>query len=82
MGAGRENGNERTGSWQIKRFDPRTGNGFIERQGGPDIFVHAGAVQSEGTQALRPGQAVVFEIEQGPKGPRDVNVVLQGNTSG
>jgi len=60
----------------VKTFNVGKGFGFIERQGGPDVFVHISAIQSEGVKALREGQKVEFSIEQGPKGPRAANLVV------
>jgi CspA family cold shock protein len=64
-------------SGRIKSFDASTGNGFIERQGGKDVFFHVSAVQSGGGQTPRPGQAVQFSIERGPKGPHAVRIVFK-----
>ncbi|MFM7147410.1 MAG: cold-shock protein, partial [Actinomycetales bacterium] len=47
------------------------GFGFIEQaDGGPDVFVHYSAIDSSGYRTLDEGQAVEFEITQGPKGPQ------------
>lgn len=61
----------------VKWFNGSKGYGFIERQGGPDVFVHFSAIQGEGFRNLTEGQQVEFTIEQGPKGPQaaDVRVV-------
>jgi CspA family cold shock protein len=53
---------------KVKWFNASKGYGFIERQGGPDVFVHFSAIQSDGFKTLNEGQKVEFEIEQGPKG--------------
>jgi CspA family cold shock protein len=63
----------------IKWFNSSKGYGFIERQGGPDVFVHFSAIQAEGYRSLEEGQRVEFSIENGPKGPQASNVVLVGN---
>lgn len=52
----------------VKWFNSSKGYGFIERQGGPDVFVHYTSIQSEGYRTLQEGQQVEFSIEQGPKG--------------
>jgi len=58
----------------VKWFDDRKGYGFIEQEGGPDVFVHHSAIQGEGFKTLREGQEVEFEVQEGPKGPQAVNV--------
>jgi len=60
----------------VKWFNASKGYGFIERQGGPDVFVHFSAIQSEGYRTLHEGQAVEFNIEQGSKGLQAANVVV------
>jgi CspA family cold shock protein len=60
----------------IKWFNASKGYGFIERQGGPDVFVHFTAIQAEGYRTLKEGQKVEFTIEQGPKGPQASDVVV------
>jgi cold shock protein len=59
----------------VKWFNASKGYGFIERQGGPDVFVHFSAIQGEGFRSLQEGQKVEFTIEQGPKGLQAANVV-------
>lgn len=59
----------------VKWFNATKGYGFIERDGGPDVFVHHSAIQMQGYASLDEGQKVEFRIEQGPKGPSAVNVV-------
>ena len=58
----------------VKWFNGSKGYGFIEREGGADVFVHFSAIQSEGFKNLEEGQQVEFEVEQGPKGPQAANV--------
>ena len=58
----------------VKWFSAKKGYGFIERQGGPDIFVHFTAIQIDGFRTLQQGQVVEFSIEQGPKGLQAANV--------
>jgi CspA family cold shock protein len=59
----------------VKWFNASKGYGFIERQGGPDIFVHFSAIQSDGYRSLQEGQKVEFSVEQGPKGLQAAQVV-------
>ena len=61
---------------RIKWFDNAKGWGFIEREGGSDIFVHYTAITMEGFKTLAEGQQVEFTVEEGPKGPQAVNVTL------
>jgi CspA family cold shock protein len=58
----------------VKWFNASKGYGFIERQGGPDVFVHFTAIQSDGFRTLQEGQRVEFSIENGPKGLQAANV--------
>jgi CspA family cold shock protein len=60
----------------VKWFNSGKGYGFIEREGGPDVFVHYTAIQGEGFRNLEEGQRVEFTIEQGQKGPQAANVVV------
>jgi CspA family cold shock protein len=59
----------------IKWFSPSKGYGFIEREGGPDVFVHFSAITMEGFRTLQQGQQVEFSVEEGPKGLQAANVV-------
>ena len=52
----------------VKWFDNSKGFGFISREGGDDVFVHHSEIQGEGYKSLEEGQAVQFEVTQGPKG--------------
>ncbi|WP_087972147.1 cold-shock protein [Oceanobacillus rekensis] len=51
------------------------GFGFIEVEGGDDVFVHFSAIQGEGFKSLDEGQQVSFDIEEGNRGPQAINVV-------
>lgn len=59
---------------KVKWFNGEKGFGFIEREGGDDVFVHFSAIQGEGYKTLDEGQEVTFEIENGQRGPQAVNV--------
>jgi CspA family cold shock protein len=59
---------------KVKWFNNANGYGFIEREGGADVFVHFSAVQGNGFRTLEEGQAVEFEIVDGPKGQQAGNV--------
>ena len=54
----------------VKWFNAEKGYGFIEQAGGPDLFVHYSAIDGSGYRTLEDGQAVEFEVVQGPKGPQ------------
>jgi cold shock protein len=58
----------------VKWFNGDKGFGFIEREGGKDVFVHFSAIQGAGFRNLQEGQKVEFNVEQGPKGPQATNV--------
>ncbi|NLL19655.1 MAG: cold-shock protein [Clostridia bacterium] len=60
---------------KVKWFNQEKGFGFIERDGGSDVFVHFSAIQEEGFKSLAEGQEVEFEIVEGPRGPQAANVV-------
>ncbi|KYD05936.1 cold-shock protein [Heyndrickxia sporothermodurans] len=58
----------------VKWFNSEKGFGFIEREGGDDVFVHFSAIQGEGFKTLEEGQKVTFDIEQGQRGDQAANV--------
>ncbi len=60
---------------QVKWFNDSKGFGFIEQEGGPDVFVHFSAIQADGFKSLAEGQKVQFTVTQGAKGPQAENVV-------
>ncbi len=58
----------------VKWFNETKGFGFIERESGPDVFVHFSAIQGDGFKTLTDGQKVEFNVTQGQKGPQAENV--------
>jgi len=59
----------------VKWFSRQKGYGFIEREGGDDVFVHFSAIQGEGYRNLEEGDQVEFNIESSPRGPQAADVV-------
>ena len=58
----------------VKWFNGTKGFGFIEREGGADVFVHYTSIQGGGYRNLEEGQKVEFSVEMGPKGPQATEV--------
>ena len=58
----------------VKWFNDSKGFGFIQREDGPDVFVHHTAISGSGFRSLKEGDAVEFEVTEGPKGPQAANV--------
>ncbi|WP_411360185.1 cold-shock protein [Pseudidiomarina salilacus] len=58
----------------VKWFNEAKGFGFIEQQGGADVFAHFSAITGNGFKTLAEGQRVSFTITQGPKGPQAENI--------
>ncbi|AZP05102.1 cold-shock protein CspD [Jeotgalibaca ciconiae] len=60
---------------KVKWFNGEKGFGFIEVEGGDDVFVHFSAIQGDGFKTLEEGQDVEFDIVEGNRGPQAANVV-------
>ncbi len=61
---------------KVKWFNATKGYGFIERTDGQDVFVHYSAIRGSGYRSLEEGQAVEFDIADGPKGPQAQDVTV------
>ena len=58
----------------VKWFNDQKGFGFIEQEGGGDVFVHFSSIQGDGFKSLAEGQPVSFEVVKGNKGLQAANV--------
>ena len=59
----------------VKWFNNAKGYGFIQpEKGGDDIFVHYSTIDMDGYKSLKAGQAVTFDLSDGPKGPHAVGI--------
>ena len=59
----------------VKWFNNQKGYGFITAEDGKDVFVHFSAIQADGFKTLEEGQAVEFDVVEGPRGEQAANVV-------
>ena len=59
----------------VKWFNETKGFGFIEREDGPDVFVHFSSIKGDGFKTLADGQKVEFTVTDGQKGPQAENIV-------
>jgi cold shock protein len=59
---------------KVKWFNDAKGFGFITKEDGEDVFVHYTAIQDEGFRSLSVGQAVTFDVQDGPRGLSAANV--------
>lgn len=59
---------------RVKWFNDQKGYGFIEADGGNDVFVHHSSIEGAGFKSLAEGDRVSFEVEKGPKGPSAAKV--------
>jgi CspA family cold shock protein len=60
----------------VKWFNDAKGYGFIARENGDDVFVHYSAISGSGFRSLSEGQAVEFDVVDGPKGKQAANVTM------
>ncbi|MFF4692508.1 cold-shock protein [Streptomyces olivaceoviridis] len=62
-------------SGTVKWFNAEKGYGFIEQDGGPDVFAHYSAISGTGFRELVEGERVTFDVTQGQKGPQAENII-------
>ena len=60
----------------VKWFNEKKGYGFLSQEDGDDVFVHYTSIEGDGFKTLKEGDAVEFEVQEGPKGPQAVNVIV------
>ncbi len=70
-----QKGVEKMAEGTVKWFNDSKGFGFIEEDGGKDVFVHHSSIQSQGFKSLQEGARVSFDVVAGAKGPAASNVV-------
>jgi CspA family cold shock protein len=61
----------------VKWFNDSKGFGFITSEDGSDVFVHHSSIQGNGFKSLAEGDSVSFDVENGPKGLKAINVIKQ-----
>jgi CspA family cold shock protein len=61
----------------VKWFNEKKGYGFLSQENGNDVFVHYTSIKADGFKTLKEGDAVEFEVQDGPKGPQAINVKLK-----
>jgi len=59
---------------KVKWFNNAKGFGFLEQEGGKDVFVHFSAILGDGSKSLNEGEKVEFDVMDSPKGPQAANV--------
>ncbi len=64
----------------VRWFNNAKGYGFLGRDGGPDVFVHYSAIQSDGYRTLKEGDRVEFDVIEGEKGPQADHVDASDST--
>lgn len=62
---------------KVKWFNESKGFGFITGDNGDDLFVHYSSIQGGGFKTLNEGDTVSYDVEQGPKGAKAINVIKQ-----
>ena len=68
---------EKTGKGLVRHIVTRVGYGFITGEDGGDVFVHFSGIAGEGFKSLEEGQAVTYDLTEGPRGMQAVNVVKE-----
>lgn len=61
---------------KVKWFNKQKGYGFIEQKDGKDLFVHYTGIKGDGFKNLQEGESVEFDVADGEKGPKAINVVI------